>query len=88
MSEGSSFDDVVSAARDADLTAEAERLKRERAEREAWLAKSKDKSQYNIGQLLEKMVGSEPTPAAPAPAPKVEEKPNDKPSKFPPPPRR
>lgn len=81
-----SLDELIHASQQSDLNAEAERLKREKAETAAWLAKVKAPNTYNATQLLEKLTGgtAEAAPALQAPKPVVERKTTD--ARFPPPP--
>lgn len=83
------IDELIQQSQLADLKHEEDRLAREKAEKAAWLAKAKAPGQYNISQLLEKMVGSGTEGASVLPVPATEKKPEVKETvdaRFPPPP--
>lgn len=85
-----SAEEIIAAAQLDDLKKEEERIKREKAEAAAWLAKAKAPGTYNASQLLEKITGSGAEGAALLQAPAVAktvvtERKNDD-ARFPPPP--
>lgn len=84
----SGFDELVLQVQQSDIKQEEERLKREQADRAAWVAKHKITGTYSASQLLEKMYGGTvdtqiPTASIPV---KPEEKKPDVLARFPPPP--
>ena len=77
--------EIIATVQQTDLQQEEERLKHERAQREALRAKARPGT-YNTAQLLAKMVGDAPEEAAPSDSPKPQEKAPDVSSRFPAPP--